>query len=318
MRHLIGIEYTKIVEFVVVIAGHFPDQRTFSVDHLVVAQRQDKVLRKCVGHGERQRVVVTLAVQGVQRHILQHIVHPAHVPLKEEPEPAVVIRLRNERERRRLLGNHHDRRFRLERRGVELPQKVDCLQVLPPAEAVRLVVRAVIVQIQHRRHRVDPDAVGVELRDPVAGVGDQKRPDLGLAVVINARCPVRVLVHCGVRQLVTARAVELIKPVGILRKMRRHPVENHANSRPMRLVDEILEVLRRAVAMCRRVIAGDLIAPRRVIRILHHRQQFNMRIAHVPYIGNQLLRKLAEGQDASILVPLPGPRMHLVNIDRTV
>ena len=43
-----------------------------------------------------------------------------------------------------------------------------------------------------------------------------------------------------------------------------------------------------------------------------------MRIAHVPYIGNQLLRKLAEGQDASILVPLPGPRMHLVNIDRTV
>ena len=69
VRHLIGIEYTKVVEFIVVIAGHFPNQRTFSVHHLVVAERQDKVLGKRVGHGERERVVVPLAVQWVERHI---------------------------------------------------------------------------------------------------------------------------------------------------------------------------------------------------------------------------------------------------------
>ena len=316
MCHLIGIEYTKVVEFIVVIAGHFPDQRTFSVHHLVVAQGQNKILGKRVGHGERERVVVSLTVQRIERHIPQHIVHPAHVPLEQEPQSPVVVGLCDERKRSRLLGDHHDRRLRLKRRRVQLPQKVDGLQVFAPAEPVRLVVWPVIVEIQHRGHRVDPDTVSMKLREPVAGIRDQKRAHLGLAVIIDPRRPVGVLVHRGVGELIAARTVKFIEPVPILRKMRRHPIENHADVPLVRLVDEILEVLRCAVPVRRRVVARDLIAPRGVVGIFHNRQQLHVRIAHVLHVGKKLASQLPEAQNASVLVPLPRARVHLVNIDR--
>ena len=316
MRHLIGIEYTKVVEFIVVIAGHFPDQRTFSVHHLVVAQGQNKILGKRVGHRERERVVVSLTVQRIERHIPQHIVHPAHVPLEQEPQSPVVIGLRDERKRSRLLGDHHDRRLRLKRRRVQLPQKVDGLQVFAPAEPVRLVVWPVVVEIQHRGHRVDPDTVSMKLREPVAGIRDQKRPHLRLAVIIDPRRPVGVLVHRGVGELIAARAVKLIQSVFILRKMRRHPVENHADPLLMRLVDEIFEILRRTVPVRRGIVTRDLIAPRRVIGILHDRQQLNVRVAHILHVGQQLAGQLPEAQNASVLVPLPRARVHLINVNR--
>ena len=137
---------------------------------LVMAERQDEILAVGVGHRERQRVVAALAVERVERHIFQHVVHPAHVPLVEEAEAAVVARPRDHREGRGLLGDHHHRRVSLERLFVELPQEGDGLQILAAAEAVRLIVRAVVVEIEHRGHRVHADAVDVELAQPVTDI----------------------------------------------------------------------------------------------------------------------------------------------------
>ena len=51
------------------------------MDHLVMGERQDKVLAVCVEHAEGQFSVVLVPEIGIALHISQEIVHPAHIPL---------------------------------------------------------------------------------------------------------------------------------------------------------------------------------------------------------------------------------------------
>ena len=62
--------------------------------------------------------------------------------------------------------------------------------------------------------------------------------------------------------------------------MRGHPVHDHADAGLVQRVDEKLKILRRAEAAGRREKTGDLIAPRRIKRVLGHRQKFDVREAH--------------------------------------
>ncbi len=59
---------------------------------------------------------------------------------------------------------------------VHLPEEGDRFEVVPPALLVGnpLPVLAGIVEVEHRRHAVDTEPVGVELLHPVQGVGDQE------------------------------------------------------------------------------------------------------------------------------------------------
>ena len=65
------------------------------------------------------------------------------------------------------------------------------------------------------------------------------------------------------------------------REVRRHPVEDHADAVLVQRVDEVHEVLRRAVAAGRREVAGRLVAPRAVERVLHDRQELDVGEAHL-------------------------------------
>ena len=316
VRHLIAIEYTQVCELAVIIARHFFNERALAVYDLVVAERQDEVFGIGVGHGERQRVVAALAPQRVERHIVQHIVHPAHVPLKQEAQPAVIIGLGDERKGGGLLRDHERRGVCTERRRVELAQKVDGVQIFLAAEFVGLILPAVIVKVQHGRHGVHPQPVGVELLQPVDGVGDEERPHLRLCVVKNARAPFGMLPHLRVGELVAAASVKFKQPVFVLRKMRRHPVQDHAEVCLMAGVHKIAELLRAAVAVRGGKIARHLIAPRRLIRKLHHGHQLNMRVAHALYIRDELPREVVKGVVAAVLMPLPRPGVHLVDVHR--
>ena len=60
------------------------------------------------------------------------------------------------------------------------------------------------------------------------------------------------------------------------REMRGHPIENHADAMLMQVVHQIHEILRRAVARGGREIAGGLISPRSVKRMLHDGQEFDV------------------------------------------
>ena len=100
--------------------------------------------------------------------------------------------------------------------------------------------------------------------------------------------------------------------------MRGDPVHDDADARLVAAVDKAHEILRRAVAGGRGKVARDLIAPRRVERILGQRHELDVREAHVLHVGDQLVGQLFIGEDGAVRVLAPGTGVHLVDVDRLV
>ena len=205
---------------------------------------------------------------------------------------------------------------------VQLLQEADRLEVLAPAVLVRnpLAFAARVVQIQHRRDGVDPQPVDVIFLEPEQRVRQQEVSHLVAAVVEDQRAPVLVLALPRVRVLVQRRAVEPREAVLVFRKVPGHPVEDDAEPRLVTRVDEILEVFRRAEAAGRREESQHLIAPGAGKRMLHHRQQLDVREAGLLDVGHQPVRHLAIREEAIALLGHARPRaeMHLVDRHRPV
>ena len=62
------------------------------------------------------------------------------------------------------------------------------------------------------------------------------------------------------------------------------------------------------------VIAGALIAPGAVVGVLHHWQQLQMGVAHIPDVGNKLGGDFVPGVKGAVLVAPPGAQMHLIDV----
>ncbi len=58
----------------------------------------------------------------------------------------------------------------------------------------------------------------------------------------------------------------------------------------MAFVDEMPELVRRAEAARRRVVIRDLITPRPFERMLRHRHQLDVRVAHLDHVRQQRFR----------------------------
>ena len=97
--------------------------------------------------------------------------------------------------------------------------------------------------------------------------------------------------------------------------MRGHPVEDHADAVLVQVVDQIHEVLRRAVARGRREIAGRLISPGTEERMLHHRKEFDVGEAHLADVLGEARRGFAVGERTIVLFghAHPGAKMDLVD-----
>src|SRR5262249_50804254 len=104
-----------------------------------------------------------------------------------------------------------------------------------------------------------------------------------------------------IRVLIQMRTIEPGEPVTIGREMRWHPVQNHSESLLMKVVDEVHEVLRRAVAGCRRKIARGLISPGTVEGMLCDRHELDMREGKIAQVFGQSMRKLAVIQELAVL-----------------
>ena len=151
---------------------------------------------------------------------------------------------------RRLLGDGehagdvavHDR--------VHLLQEGDGLEVLAAAVAVGdpLAVLARVVEVEHRGHGVDPQAVDVHLLQPVAGAGDEEVAHLVAPEVEHERAPVGVLALAGVGVLVEGGAVEAGQRPVVPGEVGRHPVDDHPDAPPVQVVDQVAEPVGVAVA----------------------------------------------------------------------
>ncbi len=147
----------------------------------------------------------------------------------------------------------------------------------------------------------------MELVQPVERVGQEEVADFVPPVVEDERAPLPVLSLAGVRVLVEGRAVEAREPVRIFWKVPGHPVQDDGDACGMAGIDEGAEVVGRAEATRRREEPGDLVAPRSRERVLHHREQLDVREPHLLHVRNQPVGELPVREVAIPFLRNPGP-----------
>ena len=270
-------------------------------------------------------------------HVVQGVVHPAHVPLVVEAQAAVLRRVGHERPRGGLLGHHHHVGVVRLHGAVDLANERAGVQVLLGTVLVELLLPRIVdakVEVQHAGHAVHADAIHVEVLEPVQHVGDQEGADLAAGEVELVRTPVGV--NLVLKQHV---AVKGGKTVGVGTKAAGHPVHDHADARLVARIDKVHELLRVTVARRGGIVAGRLVAPGAVEGMLHERHDLDMRVAHVAHVVHELHRQVVVGVELAALrgegihgsgvvavlvglalrrvaVALPRANMHLIDIER--
>ena len=78
----------QIGEALPVIARHAAKERKFAVHDFVMRDRQDEIFRKRVDQAKGHLVVMVASVDRIFLHVMQRVVHPAHIPFMGEAEPA--------------------------------------------------------------------------------------------------------------------------------------------------------------------------------------------------------------------------------------
>ncbi len=287
-----------------------------------MAERQDEVLAECVMQPEGDLVVMVAPVDRIAGHVLQRVVHEAHVPFEPETERGartlVECGCGHARPSGRFLGDRHNAVVLAVERTVGRAQELRGLPVLAPAFVIGnpFARFAAVVAVEHRGDGIDAQAVDMIFLGPEQRVVDEETLHLASSKVIDRSVPVGVEAQPRVLVLVKRGAVEPGETVLVDRKMRGHPVDQHAHPRPVRAVDEAGESLDVAEAGRRGIEAGRLVAPARVVRVLADRQELDMGEAHLDDIGDQPRGHLVPGQEPAVIVSLPRAGMNLVDRDR--
>ena len=264
-----------------------------------MGERQDEVLVELVHGREREHAVVARAPGEVRLHVVQRVVHPAHVPLEVEAQSAVLGRVGHERPRGGLLGDHHDVGVLLAHDRVGLADERGGVEVLLGALLVEALLARVVdaeVHVEHRRDAVHADAVGVEEVRPEQGVGHEEGANLAAAIVELVGVPVGMDLV-----LVEHAAVEVGQALGVGAEAAAHPVEDHADAGLVAGIDEVHELARVAVAGRGGVVAGGLVAPGAVERVLVDGHDLDVGVAHLLDVLDELVGEVVVGvHDAAL------------------
>ena len=261
------------------------------MNDLVVGQRQDIILTGGVGDSECHLIVVEFSEIWIQFHVLQEIMHPAHVPLEGEAETSLFRRFCDTRPCSGLLSDHHGTGEMSGEDTVQMAEELDGFEVLVLAVLIRnpVSIAAAVIQVQHGRDGIYAETVNMEVLYPVEGVSDQEVFDLIFAVIEDLCAPVRVLALSRVRVFIERLTVEVGKSVGILREVGRNPVEDDTDPFFVEVVHKVHELFWSAVTGSRRVVAGNLIAPGTVVWMFRNSHEFYVGVAHLLYIISQLV-----------------------------
>ena len=168
MRPHVPVQRAQVRELLPAVARHLLEQRSLAVHDLVVRERQHEVLRTRVHHAEGQLVMVVTPVHGIVGEVVEGVVHPAHVPLEAEAEPSLRRRARDAGPRGRLLRDREHTGLGRVDGLVEQAEELDGVEVFAATLRVGLPLPrgARVVEVQHRRHRIDAQAVDVVLAQP--------------------------------------------------------------------------------------------------------------------------------------------------------
>ena len=143
---------------------------------------------------EGDLLMVMPAMQRIFLNVIEGVVHPAHVPLAGKAQATFAGRLADTRPGGGLFGDDQRARHFGGYHIVQVPQKIDGFQILPPAMPVGnpLAALARIVPIQHGRHRIDPQPIHMVFAQPVQRRGQHEAVHLGAAQIVDMGIPIRM------------------------------------------------------------------------------------------------------------------------------
>ena len=110
----------------------------------------------------------------------------------------------------------------------------------------------------------------------------------------------------GVGVLVGGAAVEIVEAERVAGEVGRHPVQNDPDARLVKLVDEILQVVRRTKAAGGGIVARTLVAPGGIQRMLRDREQLHMGEAHLLDVWGQVGRDIPVAEELPLAGAPPG------------
>ena len=226
MSHHKRVACHEIAELINAKSRHFVNHGAFQMYNLIVGEHQNVFFALIVAHRKCHLVMIIPAEVRIQLHVIQEIMHPAHVPLIAEIQSVILHRSGHLRPCGRFLCNHDSSRISSENQGIDMFKELDCLQVLIVAVLVRNPLTGLlsVIEIQHGRHRVHTQTVHMVMLHPQQGAADQEILDLVLTVIKNLSAPVRMLPFSRVCILIETASVKLCQTVRILWKMCRNPV----------------------------------------------------------------------------------------------
>ncbi len=175
-----------------------------------MAERQDEILVKGVMQAEQDLAMMVPPMHGFARHVLERVVHEAHVPLEAEAQPAVMRGGRDARPRGGLLGDGEDAgmlavNLRLTwRRNSTASQFSRRPARWAPTRRPCGCNRVRASRRPHPRDAVDMITLGPEQR-----VVDQEARHLAPPEIIDGGVPVGVETLARVLMLVERGAVEM-------------------------------------------------------------------------------------------------------------
>src|SRR5688572_6020537 len=190
---------------------------------------------------------------------------------------------------------------------VEVAHELDGFEIFPAAELVGnpFALLARIIEVKHGRDGIDTEAVDVKAFAPEERVGGEEVTDFVPAIIEDERAPILVGAFAWIFVLVKRSAVEAGEGPFVARKMSGHPIDDHADAAFMERVDEVLKIIRRAVAAGSRVKAGDLITPRWIKGMLRNRHEFHMGEIQLTEVIDERAGHfaVAEGFEVVLLAP---------------
>src|SRR5205085_11797207 len=135
--------------------------------------------------------------------------------------------------------DHHRSRTSAMSCFIQLFQKRDGFEVFASTKLIwrPLPFLAAVVEIKHRSDRIDAQSIDVKLLEPVERVCDEEIANLVATVVEDVSAPTRMFAFARIEVFVQSGAIESTERPRILRKMRRHPIHDHADAAAMKVVD---------------------------------------------------------------------------------
>ena len=254
-----------------------------------MGKRPQVVLVIVVDHCEGQFALKQTAALLLLLKIIERVVHPAKIPFKRKPQSVGRWRTRHPRPIGGLLSDGYHTGILRVHDMIGVLEKLNRFQITIVSALVRgpLALLSRVIKIKHRRHRVHTQPVHVEHVTPVKRIADEEIAHFPFAVVKHQRTPFRMVSTLRIRMFIKWRAIKSRQSPFIPRKMCRHPVDNYADPGLMQRADQELEIIGRAIAAGRRKKTGDLITPGGIIRMLCHRQKFDVSKAHLTHVIDQ-------------------------------